>query len=94
MFKKIICSLLMSALTLVFSITVVAEGVEGPADASSSMEGVLVVDVSNSMLTSDSDKISNEAMKMFIDMASLKGDKIGVIAYSDEVRSKKDLVTI
>ena len=94
MFKKIICSLLMSALTLVFCISVGAEGVVRPADTSSSMEGVLVVDVSKSMLTSDPDKISNEAMKMFIDMASIKGDKIGVVAYSDEVRSKKELVTI
>jgi Ca-activated chloride channel homolog len=84
----------MSALTLVFCISVGAEGVVRPADTSSSMEGVLVVDVSKSMLTSDPDKISNEAMKMFIDMASIKGDKIGVVAYSDEVRSKKELVTI
>ncbi len=76
------------------SITVHAEGVEGPVNTSSLMEGVLVVDVSKSMLTSDPNKISNEAMKMFIAMTSLKGDKIGVIAYSDEVRSKKELVKI
>ncbi|TDL73862.1 VWA domain-containing protein [Rhodococcus qingshengii] len=61
---------------------------------SSRMEGVLVVDVSKSMLTSDPNKISNEAMKMFIDMSSLKGDKIGVIAYAGEVVSKKDPVKL
>lgn len=61
---------------------------------SSRMEGVLVVDVSKSMLTSDPNKISNEAMKMFIDMSSLKGDKIGVIAYAGDVVAKKDIVKL
>jgi Ca-activated chloride channel homolog len=44
------------------SITVLSEGMEGPVNTSSLMEGVLVVDVSKSMLTSDPNKISNEAM--------------------------------
>jgi Ca-activated chloride channel homolog len=61
---------------------------------SSRIEGVLVVDVSKSMLTSDPDKISYEAMKMFIDMSSLKGDKIGFIAYAGDVVAKKDLVKL
>ncbi|NWQ39370.1 VWA domain-containing protein [Bacillus sp. EB106-08-02-XG196] len=61
---------------------------------SSRIEGVLVVDVSKSMLTSDPNKISNEAMKMFIDMSSLKGDKIGFIAYAGDVVAKKDLVKL
>ncbi|WP_052427411.1 vWA domain-containing protein [Neobacillus niacini] len=61
---------------------------------STRMEGVLVVDVSKSMLTSDPNKISNEAMKMFIDMSSLKGDKIGVVAYAGEVVAKKGLVKL
>ena len=46
------------------------------------------------MLTSDPNKISNEAMKMFIDMSSLKGDKIGSIAYAGDVVAKKDLVKL
>jgi Ca-activated chloride channel homolog len=61
---------------------------------SSRIEGVLVVDVSRSMLTSDPNKISNEAMKMFIDMSSLKGDKIGFIAYAGAVIAKMDLVKL
>jgi Ca-activated chloride channel homolog len=61
---------------------------------SSRIEGVLVVDVSKSMLTSDPNKISNEAMKMFIDMSSLKGDKIGFIAYAGDVVAKMDLVKL
>jgi hypothetical protein len=55
---------------------------------------MLVVDVSNSMKSSDPNNISNEAMKMFIDMASLKGDKIGAISYADEVMREKALVKI
>ena len=67
---------------------------ENPLNSTSRIEGVLVFDVSNSMLTSDPSKISNEAMKMFIDMSSIKGDKIGAIAYADEVIREKALVAI
>jgi Ca-activated chloride channel homolog len=67
---------------------------EDSANTSSRIKGVLVKDVSKSMLTSDPNKISNEAMKMFIDMSSLRGDKIGAIAYAGEVVAKKDLVKL
>ena len=40
------------------------------AQQSSLIDAVLVVDVSNSMKTSDTNKVGNEAMKMFIDMLS------------------------
>jgi Ca-activated chloride channel homolog len=66
----------------------------GPLNSSSRIEGMLVVDVSNSMKTSDPNKLSNEAMKMFVDMSSFNGDKIGVIAYADEVIREKALVKI
>lgn len=49
----------------------------------SKIDAVLVLDTSGSMSYSDPDKISIEAIKMFIDMCSEKGDKIGIIAYSD-----------
>ncbi|MBO0961662.1 VWA domain-containing protein [Neobacillus sp. MM2021_6] len=65
-----------------------------PLHSTSRIEGMLVVDVSNSMKSSDPQNISSEAMKMFIDMASLNGDKIGAIAYSDEVMREKALVKI
>jgi Ca-activated chloride channel homolog len=58
------------------------------------MEGLLVVDVSKSMLESDPNKISNEAMKMFVDMLSLQGDKLGVIAFAQGVMREKGLVKI
>ncbi|WP_318503665.1 vWA domain-containing protein [Bacillus sp. T3] len=67
---------------------------ESPLVSTSRIEAVLVVDVSRSMLESDPNKISNEAMKMFVDMASLKGDKIGVIAYANEVMSKQEIIKL
>ncbi|PLS04315.1 VWA domain-containing protein [Neobacillus cucumis] len=65
-----------------------------PLHSTSRMEGMLVVDVSNSMKSSDPVNISKEAMKMFIDMASLEGDKIGIIAYADAVMREKAMVKI
>ncbi|MCL6572549.1 MAG: VWA domain-containing protein [Bacillus sp. (in: Bacteria)] len=65
-----------------------------PLNSTSRIEGMLVVDVSNSMKSSDPRNISSEAMKMFIDMASINGDKVGVIAYSDTVMREKSLVKI
>ncbi|MDQ1144303.1 Ca-activated chloride channel family protein [Bacillus sp. SORGH_AS 510] len=66
----------------------------GPLSSTSRIEGMLVVDVSNSMKSSDPNNISSEAMKMFIDMASFNGDKIGAISYADEVMREKALVKI
>jgi Ca-activated chloride channel homolog len=88
--KKTIASLFL--FIYFFSLTYVHA--EDTFVTSSRIEGVLVVDVSKSMLTSDPNKISNEAMKMFIDMSSLKGDKIGVIAYAGEVVAKTNLVKL
>ncbi|USK55918.1 VWA domain-containing protein [Cytobacillus solani] len=58
------------------------------------MDAVLVVDVSNSMKDSDKNKISNEAMKMFIDMLSKNGDKVGMVAYTDQIIREKALMKI
>ncbi|WP_339846975.1 VWA domain-containing protein [Paenibacillus sp. FSL W7-1088] len=60
----------------------------------SGIDAVLVADVSNSMNTSDRDKISNEAMKMFIDMLPVQGDKVGIVAYTDQVEREKALLEI
>ncbi|AKG37542.1 von Willebrand factor A [Paenibacillus durus ATCC 35681] len=65
-----------------------------PPGASSQIDAVLVLDVSNSMKTSDKNNIAGEAMKMFIDMLSAKGDKVGVVAYTDKVQREKALLTI
>lgn len=90
MLKKAIASLIL--FICLFSLT--NAQAEDSFVTSSRIEGVLVVDVSKSMLTSDPNKISNEAMKMFIDMSSLKGDKIGSIAYAGDVVAKKDLIKL
>lgn len=87
--KTIVCFIMFIYL---FSLTNVQA--EDSFNTSSRIEGVLVVDVSKSMLTSDPNKISSEAMKMFIDMSSLKGDKIGFIAYAGDVIAKTDLVKL
>ena len=60
----------------------------------SGIDAVLVADVSNSMNTSDRDKISNEAMKMFIDMLPTTGDKVGIVAYTDQVEREKAMLEI
>lgn len=64
------------------------------AQASSQIDAVLVLDVSNSMKTSDPSKIGNEAMKMFIDMLSEQGDQVGIVAYTDSIQREKALLEI
>ncbi|MCR8644709.1 VWA domain-containing protein [Paenibacillus sp. N1-5-1-14] len=58
------------------------------------IDAVLSVDVSSSMDKSDVNKISYEAMKLFVDMASVQGDKIGIIAYTDQILREKALLKI
>jgi len=55
---------------------------------------VLAVDASNSMKNSDKKKVANEAMKMFVDMASVQGDKIGLLSYTDQIVREKALLEI
>lgn len=62
--------------------------------AQSHIDAVLLIDVSNSMKTSDKNKVANEAMKMFIDMLSTQGDKVGIVAYTDKVQREKALMEI
>ena len=54
-------------------------------NGASKIEAVLVLDASGSMAKSDPKGISFEAANMFIDMCSVQGDKIGIIAYSDKI---------
>jgi Ca-activated chloride channel homolog len=93
MIKKWVSSLLVVA-CLFWNISLYNAHAASPLNTTSRIEGMLVVDVSNSMKSSDPKNISNEAMKMFIDMASFNGDKIGAIAYADEVMREKALVKI
>ncbi|UUZ96049.1 VWA domain-containing protein [Paenibacillus sp. P25] len=63
-------------------------------DGDTRMDAVLSVDVSTSMNDSDVNKVSFEAVKMFVDMASVQGDKIGVVAYTDRIMREKALLNI
>jgi Ca-activated chloride channel homolog len=58
------------------------------------MDVVFAVDVSNSMTESDKNKVSNEAMKMFVDMLSERGDKVGMVAYTDKIIREKALLDL
>lgn len=58
------------------------------------MDAVLAMDASTSMNDSDKNKVANEAMKMFVDMASVQGDKIGLLSYTDQVVREKALLPI
>lgn len=64
------------------------------ASAPTHIDAVLLIDVSNSMKTSDKNQVANEAMKMFIDMLSTQGDKVGIVAYTDKVQREKALLQI
>lgn len=52
---------------------------------SSMVDVVFVVDSSKSMKASDPEGLTAEAMKMFIDMCHVKGDKGGMVAYSGDI---------
>lgn len=78
--------------TPIYGVAAAAKGSQ--AQQTSFIDAVLVVDVSNSMKTSDANKVGNEAMKMFIDMLSAQGDKVGIVAYTDKVQREKALLKI
>ncbi|CAG7644258.1 hypothetical protein PAECIP111802_03202 [Paenibacillus allorhizosphaerae] len=82
-----------AALLIALSITI-PQTYAAPAASDTRIDAVLSVDVSNSMNESDVNKVSYEAMKMFIDMASVQGDRIGVVAYTDQVMREKALLKI
>lgn len=64
------------------------------APQGSSIDAVLVMDASNSMKNSDPERISGEAMKMFIDMLATTGDKVGIVSYTDRIQREKALLEI
>lgn len=82
-------------LALCLTVSPLGAGRAGAASAAPShIDAVLLIDVSNSMNKSDKNKIANEAMKMFIDMLSTQGDKVGIVAYTDKVEREKALLGI
>ncbi|MCQ4087569.1 VWA domain-containing protein [Saccharibacillus sp. JS10] len=61
---------------------------------SAPIDAVLVLDASNSMAKSDPQKIGNEAMRLFIDMLPVQGDRVGIVSYTDVVQREKALLDI
>ncbi|MFM9280970.1 vWA domain-containing protein [Paenibacillus jiagnxiensis] len=92
-FRHITCRIL-SLLMLAAAVAGVLPLKADAASSASQVDAVLVVDVSNSMNTSDPDKIGNEAMKMFIDMLSQQDNKVGIVAYTDVIQREKALLTV
>ncbi|QRG67601.1 vWA domain-containing protein [Brevibacillus choshinensis] len=86
--RYVVCT----ALLLVFVLT--GTPMSFAQTSGSSMDAVLVVDVSNSMTQSDKNKVSNEAMKMFVDMTSTQKNKIGIISYTDKIEREKALIEV
>ena len=58
------------------------------------LDAVLVLDVSGSMNFADPDRLSYEAMMMFIDMLSIAGDRVGIVAYNDRIVASRELTLI
>ncbi|OXM83748.1 vWA domain-containing protein [Paenibacillus rigui] len=91
--NKITVLRVLSALfLLLLACSPLASSAQAAADTDTKIDAVLSVDVSTSMNESDVNKVSFEAMKMFVDMASVQGDKIGVVAYTDQVLREKALL--
>ncbi|MEO3945658.1 vWA domain-containing protein [Gorillibacterium sp. CAU 1737] len=85
---------LFSFILIVSLISSWVPGTAQAADTDEKLDAVLAIDVSTSMNDSDRGKVANEAMKMFIDMTSVQGDKIGVLAYTDQIVREKALLEV
>lgn len=90
--NKIAQRVLSALLFVMMTCSPLASPASAAADSDTKIDAVLSVDVSTSMNESDVNKLSYEAMKMFVDMSSVQGDKIGVVAYTDQVLREKALL--
>ncbi|MHB8061429.1 MAG: vWA domain-containing protein, partial [Ruminiclostridium sp.] len=88
---KVFCWLFMLIVLVTISQVPIAAALAAPT---SHVDVILVIDESASMKHSDPHKISIEAMKMFIDMVTVKGDQIGIISYTDKIMREKAILPI
>lgn len=58
------------------------------------IDAMMVIDVSGSMKASDPNRLAQEAIKLFTDMMSEKGDKIGLVAYSHKIVTERAMVPL
>lgn len=88
------CRVLVLICVVLTALAVGAPSLGAATDAAQRMDAVLAMDASTSMNDSDKNKVANEAMKMFIDMASTSGDKIGLLSYTDQIVREKAMLKI
>lgn len=62
--------------------------------SSPNVDVVFVLDSSGSMKQSDPEEIRTEAIKMFLDMGQVQGNKAGLVAYSDTIIKEHNLDAI
>jgi len=58
------------------------------------VDAVLVIDISNSMRTADPNRISQDAMNLFIDMLAEERDRVGIVAYAGRVEASVPMTAI
>lgn len=81
-------------LAIIFSLVLSHQMIFAVGNSNQKIDVMLVIDSSTSMNNSDKNKVANEAMKLFVDMSSIQGDRIGVISYTDQIEREKALLQI
>ncbi|WP_322907376.1 VWA domain-containing protein [Paenibacillus sp. SGZ-1009] len=87
-------TLIVSLLTGAGTTFAATSGNAASGTTGSNIDAVLLLDASNSMKSSDPQKLGNEAMKLFIDMLPGQGDRVGVVSYTDQIEREKALTNI
>ncbi|MCB2312222.1 VWA domain-containing protein [Clostridium tagluense] len=79
--NRLIAFMIVLTLQISCTLSVLAK----PSAGVSNLDVIFVLDVSGSMKTSDPEEIRTEAIKMFLDMCGTSGNKVGLVAYSDNI---------
>ena len=86
--------LLIAVFVCVFELGFIPSQKVYASTSSPNVDVVFVLDSSGSMKQSDPEEIRTEAIKMFLDMGQVKGNKAGLVAYSDTIIKEHNLDTI
>ncbi len=81
-------------LTFILLIPNLKNNVKAQTQTSSRLDVVFVLDASISMKNSDPQNLRYEAIKLYMDMGSAKGNRIGIVAYGGELTGEKALTDI
>lgn len=80
-FKRTAWILVMTLTFILLPINTNKKVVNGQGSNNSNLDVVFVMDASKSMAANDPEGLRIEALKLFIDMCKVKGDKMGLVAY-------------